>query len=58
MLISSTPLIFKKNIFPLGRDPHVDGPVKKFLKHQIKVDNNPWWMVPVSFLYDNLYWNK
>ena len=42
----------------LGRDPHVDGPVRKILKHQIKVDSNPWWLVPVSFLYDNLCWNK
>ena len=41
----------------LGRDtpPHVDGSLKKILKHQTKVDNNAWWMVPVSFLYDNFY---
>ena len=38
----------------LGWDPPVDGPARKNLKHQIKVDNNPWWLVPVSFLYDNL----
>ena len=25
----------------LGRDLHVDGPVRKILKHQIKVDSNP-----------------
>ena len=33
------------------RPPHVDGPVREILKHQIKVDNKPWWLVPVSFLY-------
>ena len=48
---------FKK--LKLGRDhPYVDGPLRKILKHNIKVDNNPWWLVPVSFLYDNLHWNK
>ena len=30
----------------------------KKLKHEIKVDNNQWWLIPVSILYDNLYWNK
>ena len=39
----------------LGRDPHVDAPLRKILKYQIEADNNPWWLVPVSFLYDNLY---
>ena len=34
----------------------VDGPLREILKHQIEVDNNQGW--PVSFLYDNLYWNK
>ena len=38
--------------------PHVVGPLRKILKHQIKVDINPWWLVPVSIIYDNLYWNK
>ena len=34
----------------LGRaPPHVDGPLRKNLKHQIEVDNNPGWLVPVSF---------
>ena len=42
----------------LSRDPHVDAPLRKILKYQTEVDNNPWWLVPVSFLYDNLYWNK
>ena len=42
----------------LGRDPLVDRPLSKILKYQIEVDNNPWWLEPVSFLYDNLYWNK
>ena len=37
---------------------HVDGPLRKILKHQTEVDNNPWWLVPVSFMYDNLHWNK
>ena len=35
--------------------PHVDGPLTKNLKHQIQVDTNTWWLVPASFLYDNLY---
>ena len=39
----------------LGRDPYVDGPLNKILKHQTEVAINPWWLVPVSFLYDNLY---
>ena len=38
--------------------PHVDAPLRKILMHKIESDNNPWWLVPVSFLYDNLYWNK
>ena len=38
--------------------PHVDGPLRKILKHQTEIDNNPWWLVPVSFLYDNLHGNK
>ena len=42
----------------LGWDPRVDGPLRKILKHQIKVDSNTWWSVPVSFPYDNLHWNK
>ena len=42
----------------LGRDPHVDAPLRKKLKHQTEVDNNPWWLVPISFLYDNLYWKN
>ena len=42
----------------LGKDPYVDGPLRKILKHQTEVDNNPWWLVPVSFLYGNLFWNK
>ena len=33
--------------------PHVDGTPRKILKHQMEVDNNLWWLVPVSFLYDN-----
>ena len=33
--------------------PQVDGLLRKILKHQIEVDSNPWWLVPVSFLYDN-----
>ena len=28
--------------FKLGRDPTVDGSLSKILKHQIKVDNNPY----------------
>ena len=39
------------------RSPHADGPLRKILKHEIEV-YNPWWLVSVSFLYDNLYWNK
>ena len=39
----------------LGTDPHVDRPLRKILKHQIEADNNPWWLVQVSFLHDNLY---
>ena len=35
--------------------PHVDGPLRKILKHQIKVDNNPSGLVLVSFTYDNFY---
>ena len=35
---------------------HVAGPLRKILKTQIEVDNIPWWLVPVSFLYDNVYW--
>ena len=27
-------------------------------KNISQVDTNPWWLVQVSFLYDNLYWNK
>ena len=46
----------------LGRDPppfpHVDAPLRKILKDQTEVDNNPWWLVPVSYLHDNLCWNK
>ena len=34
----------------LERDPHVDAPQRKTLKHQIEVDTNPGWLVPVSFL--------
>ena len=42
----------------VGRDSpktHVEGPLRKILKHQTEVDNNPWWLVPVSLLYDNFY---
>ena len=42
----------------LGWNSHVDGLVRKILKHEIKVNNNPWWLAPASFLYDNLYWNN
>ena len=45
-------------ILKLVWNPHVDEPLRKILKHQIQVDNKTWWLVPVSFLYDNLYWNK
>ena len=40
------------------KTPHVDGPLRKILKHPTEVDTNPWWWVPVSFLYDNLHYNK
>ena len=50
-------LHWKKKL-KLGWDPHVDGSLRKILKHQTEVDNNPWWLAPVSFQYDNLYWNK
>ena len=44
----------------LGRDPppHVDGPLRKFLKHLTEVNNNPGHLVPVPFLNYNLYLNK
>ena len=32
--------------------------LRKILKHQTEVDNNSWWLVPISFLYDDLHWNK
>ena len=35
-----------------------DPPCRQNLKYQIEVDSNPCWLVPASFLYDNLYWNK
>ena len=35
--------------------PHVDGPLKIFLTHQTDVDNNPCWLVQISFLYDNCF---
>ena len=44
--------------FLLDRDPpthHVDAPPKCFFKHETGVDNNLWWLVSVSFTYDNLY---
>ena len=34
----------------LGRDPPLDGPLRKILKPQIDVVDNPWWFVQVSFL--------
>ena len=34
----------------LGWNPYVDGPLRKFFKHQIKVDTNPWWLVPFSMI--------
>ena len=42
----------------LGRDTHVDAPLRKILKHPTEVDTNPWWVVSVSFLPNSLYWNK
>ena len=39
------------------RPPHVDEPLRPILRHQIEVDNNPCWLVQVSFLYGSLYWN-
>ena len=44
--------------FKLGRDPHVDAPLRQILKHQTEVDDYPWWLLRVSFLCDNLYLNK
>ena len=35
----------------LGEITHVHGSLRKILKHQAGVDNNPWAFVPVSFLY-------
>ena len=34
----------------LGRDPQVDEPLRKILKHQTEVDNNPWWLLPISII--------
>ena len=35
----------------LGRAlPHVDGPLRKILKHKTEAYSNAWWLVPVSFL--------
>ena len=42
-----------KSVYPLSLA--VNGPLRKILKHKIEVNNNPWWLAPVSFLYDNLY---
>ena len=51
---------FILNNIKLGRDTssHVDAPLRKILKHQTEVDNNPRWLVTVSVLYDNFYWNR
>ena len=42
----------------LVETPYIDGSPSKISKYQTEVDTNPCWLVLVSFLYDNLYWNK
>ena len=42
----------------LGRDPPCRRTPKKNFKVSNWSRNNPSWLVPVSFLYDNLYWSK